>query len=176
MSLRSFDGRAPRLGSGAWVDESAVVIGDVDLGADASVWPAVVIRADVNRVRIGALTNIQDGSVLHVNAPSPGRPDGDALTLGARVTVGHHAILHGCTVEDDCLIGMGALVLDGALIRSGVLLAAGALVAPGKVLDGGWLWAGQPARAVRELRPEERERIAQSAVHYAALKERHRRA
>lgn len=174
MSLRRFDGHTPILHPGAWVDDSAVVIGDVELGADASVWPGVVIRADVNRVRIGARTSIQDGSVLHVNQPTPDHPGGDPLHLGADVTVGHAVILHGCTVEDGCLVGMGSIVLDRAVLRAGVMLAAGSLVAPGKVLHGGWLWAGRPARPVRELRPEEHERIAQSAGHYAALKERYR--
>lgn len=174
MSVRSFDGHTPRLAPGAWVDESAVVIGDVDLGTDASVWPGVVIRADVNAVRIGARSNIQDASVLHVNQPTPDNPGGDPLHVGADVTVGHGVVLHGCTVEDGCLVGMGSVVLDRAVLRSGVMLAAGSLVTPGKVLEGGWLWAGRPARAVRELRPDERERLAHSAAHYAALKDRYR--
>lgn len=172
MTLRSFDGRAPALETGAWVDPAALVIGDVVLGPDASIWPMCVLRGDVNRIRVGARTNIQDGSVLHVNQPQPDRPAGDPLTIAEDVTVGHGVVLHGCTLEARCLIGMGSVVLDGAVVRSGTLLAAGSLVSPGKVLEGG-LWAGRPARLVRALTAAELERIALSAQHYARLKDRY---
>ena len=174
MGLRSFGGHTPLLGARAWVDEAAVVIGQVELDEDVSVWPCSVLRGDVNRIRIGARTNIQDGSILHVNQPTPDKPAGDPLSIGADVTVGHQVILHGCTIEDRCLVGMGSLVMDGAVLRSGVLLAAGSLVSPGKELHGGWLWAGRPAKPVRELRPEELEFFVHSAAHYAELKDAYR--
>lgn len=174
MSCRAFGDARPQLGPGAWVDDTAVVIGRVNLGADSSVWPLCVLRGDVNSIRIGARTNIQDGSVLHVNQPTEAEPDGAPLQVGDDVTVGHKVILHGCTIEDGTLIGMGAVVLDRARVCSGALVAAGALVTPGKTLEGGWLWAGQPARAVRELNAGERAMIAHSAAHYVRLAARYR--
>ena len=174
MNLRSFGGHTPQLGARAWVDPAALAIGQVELADDASVWPFSVPRGDVNRIRIGARTNVQDGSVLHVNQATPDKPAGDPLTVGADVTIGHKVILHGCTIEDRCLVGMGSLVMDGAVLRSGVLLAAGSLVSPGKELYGGWLWAGRPAKPVRELRPDELEFFVHSAAHYAELKDAYR--
>jgi carbonic anhydrase/acetyltransferase-like protein (isoleucine patch superfamily) len=155
------------------VDERALVIGAVRLGEDSSVWPMCVVRADIQRIEIGARSNIQDGSVLHVTHDSEYHPGGQALIIGEGVTVGHHALLHACTVEDDCLIGMGSIVLDGAVIRAGAMLGAGALVPPGKDLEGGYLWVGRPARRRRALTDRERESIRYSAAHYVALKDRH---
>jgi len=174
VTLRPFDRHHPRLGPGAWVDPAALVIGDVDIGADSSLWPYTVARGDVNRIRIGARTNIQDHSVLHVTHDSRFHPGGHALVIGDEVTVGHRVILHGCTVGDRCLIGMGAVVMDGAVLEPQVLLGAGSLVPPGKVLEGGHLWLGSPARRVRALTGEEREAILYSAGHYVRLKNRHR--
>ena len=173
MGIRPFEGTSPEIHPRAHVDERAVVIGAVRLGADSSVWPLCVLRADIQRIEVGARSNIQDGSVLHVTHDSPYHPGGQALIVGEGVTVGHHALLHACTVEDDCLIGMGSIVLDGAVIRAGAMLGAGALVPPGKALEGGYLWVGRPARRTRPLTDREQEYIRYSAAHYVALKERH---
>jgi len=163
----------PRIAATAYVDESALVIGDVSISDDASLWPQVVARGDVNSIVIGARSNIQDGSVLHVSHDSEFAPDGFALHIGADITVGHKAILHGCTVEDRCLIGMAATVMDGAIVRSGAIVGAGSLVPPGHELDGGYLWVGTPARKVRPLRKQEAAFLDYSAAHYVELKNRH---
>ncbi|MEJ2645749.1 MAG: gamma carbonic anhydrase family protein [Gammaproteobacteria bacterium] len=173
MAIRPFEDKVPRIAAGAFVDETAVVIGDVTVGEDASVWPMAVVRGDIHRIEIGPRTNIQDGSVLHVTHAGEFNPDGYPLSVASEVTVGHRVTLHGCTIEDRCLIGMGAVVMDGALIRSGVLLGAGALVTPGMELDGGYLWLGSPARRVRRLRADEQAYLAYSAEHYVRLKNRH---
>lgn len=167
--LRAYKGAMPSIGTNAFVDESAVVIGDVAIGEDSSIWPLCVVRGDVNRIRIGARTNIQDGSIVHVTHPRRDRP-GHATVVGDDVTVGHRVTLHGCTVEDRCLIGMGSSILDGAIIRSGVLLGAGSLVTEGKELEGGYLWMGRPARRVRALTTEELAWFIYSAKHYVKLK------
>lgn len=167
--LRAYKGISPRIGANAFVDESAVAIGDVEIGADSSIWPLCVVRGDVNRIRIGARTNIQDGSILHVTHPRSDHP-GHATIVGDDVTVGHRVTLHGCTVEDRCLIGMGSSILDGAIIRSQVLLGAGSLVTEGKELEGGYLWMGRPARRVRALTAEELAWFTYSARHYVKLK------
>jgi carbonic anhydrase/acetyltransferase-like protein (isoleucine patch superfamily) len=170
MTIRSFNGVTPKVGSAAYVDEAAVVIGDVELGEDASIWPMCSIRGDVNLIRIGARTNIQDGSVIHVTHRFGERPEGYPTRIGNDVTVGHKVILHGCTVEDLCLIGMGSSVLDGAIIRSRVLLGAGSLVPEGKDLEGGYLWLGRPAKKMRELTEQELKWFEYSAKHYVTLK------
>ncbi|WJW75603.1 gamma carbonic anhydrase family protein [Thiohalobacter sp. IOR34] len=175
MSIRDFDGHTPRIDASAFVDETALVIGDVEIGADSSLWPMVVARGDIHRIRIGARSNIQDGSVIHVTHDSDHVPGGHPVVIGDGVTVGHQVTLHGCTIEDDCLIGMGSLVLDGARIERGTLLGAGSLVSPGKVLEGGYLWLGRPAKRIRPLTAEERGYLGYSADHYVRLKERHRR-
>jgi carbonic anhydrase/acetyltransferase-like protein (isoleucine patch superfamily) len=174
MTLRSYQGIRPRIAASAYVDASAVVIGDVSIGEDASLWPMVVARGDVNAIEIGARTNIQDGSILHVSHDSEFAPGGFALRIGADITVGHKVILHGCTIEDGCLVGMGATVMDGAILRTGVLLGAGSLVPPGQELEGGFLWVGTPARRVRPLRAQERAFLEYSPKHYVELKNRHR--
>ncbi|MGA7801610.1 MAG: gamma carbonic anhydrase family protein [Gammaproteobacteria bacterium] len=173
MAIRSFGDRTPRIAPGVFVDETAVVIGDVTVGEDASLWPLTVVRGDIHRIEIGARTNIQDGSVLHVTHASEFNPAGYPLSVGNEVTVGHRVMLHGCTIEDRCLIGMGAVVMDGAVIRAGVLLGAASLVTPGMELEGGYLWLGSPARRVRPLRDDEKAYLAYSAEHYVRLKERH---
>ncbi len=174
MSIRTFDGQAPRLGARAYVDEQAAVIGNVELGDDVSVWPMCSIRGDVNHIRIGARTNIQDGSVIHVTHAHDGKPGGRAAAVGEDVTVGHKVVLHACTIENRCLIGMGSVVLDGAVLREGVLLGAGSLVTEEKILEGGYLYMGRPARRVRPLTAEESRWIAYSAQHYVRLKDRYR--
>lgn len=177
MTIRSFDGLSPALGRGAYVDATALVIGDVELGADSSIWPMSVVRGDVNSIRIGARTNIQDGCVLHVThaGEQSSEPQGSPLLVGDEVTVGHRAVLHACTVEARCLIGMGALVLDRAVIRSGAMLGAGALVPPNAEVEGGYLWVGVPARRLRALTERERDYLLYSATHYVRLKDRHQR-
>ncbi len=168
--IRPYRGQRPRLGARAWVDPSAQVIGDVALGEDASVWPLVAIRGDVNAVRIGARSNIQDNSVLHVTHDGPYSPGGAMLTIGDDVTVGHHVVLHACSIGHRCLIGMGAIVMDKVVIEDEVLLAAGSVVPPGKRLQSGWLYRGAPAQAARELSVQERAQLHYSAQHYVRLK------
>lgn len=170
MTIRSFKSTFPKLGARAYVDDSAAVIGDVELGEDASIWPMCSIRGDVNSIRIGARSNIQDGSVIHVTHGYSELPEGSATRIGSDVTVGHKVILHGCTVEDLCLIGMGSVILDRAIIRSKVLLGAGSLVPEGKDLEGGYLWLGRPAKKVRELTEDELRWFEYSAKHYVKLK------
>ena len=170
MNIRPYRGQLPRRGENVYIDPAAVVIGDVELGDDASLWPFVVARGDVNRIRIGARTNIQDGAVLHVTHDGPYSPGGFPLLIGADVTVGHGAILHACTIEDACLIGMHATVLDGARVSKHAMVGAGALVSPGKIVGAGELWLGNPARCVRKLNESQIEQLYYSAKHYVRLK------
>ena len=160
MALYAIDDVAPRLEPGAWAAPSADLIGDVRLGARASVWFGAVIRADNTPILIGEESNIQDGAIGHSD---PGYP----LTIGARVTVGHQAILHGCTVHDDCLIGMGARILNGAVIEPECLVGAGALITEGKRFARGSLIVGSPARVLRQLDNQEKHALRASAAHYA---------
>lgn len=174
MTVRDFESIKPCIAASAYVDETALVIGAVTLEEDVSLWPKVVARGDVNSIHVGARTNVQDGTILHVSHDSEFAPGGFALHLGADITVGHQAILHGCTVEDRCLIGMAATVMDGAIVRSGAIVGAGSLVPPGRELEGGFLWVGSPARKARALRPDEEGFLDYSAAHYVELKNRHR--
>jgi carbonic anhydrase/acetyltransferase-like protein (isoleucine patch superfamily) len=176
MNIRPYKNKHPSIDPSAHVDEQAAVIGDVVIGAESSVWPMAVVRGDVNYIRIGARTNIQDGSVLHVTHDHPAAPGGHPLIIGDEVTVGHNVTLHGCTIAERCLIGMGAVILDGARLEPYTLVGAGSLVPPGKVLEGGYLWLGSPVRRARALSTEEREAFAYSARHYIALKESYRTA
>ena len=173
VAIRLFENTVPTIDPTAFIDETALVIGAVTIGADASLWPNVVARGDVNTITVGERTNIQDGSILHVNHDSEYDPGGSIVTVGSDVTVGHRAILHGCTVEDGCLVGMAATIMDGAVLRSGVLLAAGSLVTPNQELEGGYLWVGAPAKRVRPLKDSEREFLKYSPAHYVELKNRH---
>lgn len=172
MDLRPYRNTAPRLGARVYVDPAATVIGDVVLGDDVSVWPATVIRGDVNHVHIGARTSVQDGTVIHVSHAGPHAKRGGFPTLiGSDVTIGHKAVIHACTIEDAALIGMGALVLDGAVVRKHAFVAAGAVVSPGKVVGEGELWVGNPARCVRRLDDAQIEGLYYSAAHYVRLKD-----
>lgn len=170
MAIRNFNGHTPQCGRDVLVDAAATVIGDVVLGDDCSVWPGAVIRGDVQRIRIGARVSVQDNAVLHVTHDGPYSPGGFALTIGDDVTIGHQAVLHGCTVQDRVLIGTGAIVMDGAVIESDVLLGAGALVPPGHRLAGGGLYVGQPARKIRDLSDAEHAFLRYSADNYVRLK------
>lgn len=160
MPLCSLGDLHPQLGPGAWAAPSADLIGDVRLGARANVWFGAVIRADNTPIVIGESSNIQDSSVCHSD-------EGYPLTIGARVTVGHQAILHGCTIADDCLIGMGARILNGAIVEPYCIVGAGALITEGKTFPTGSLIIGAPARAVRQVTEEERQGLLASAEHYA---------
>lgn len=176
MPIREFDGQAPRIAASAYIDASAVVIGDVTIGEHTSLWPTVVARGDVNAIVIGDYTNIQDGAVLHGTHDGEFTPGGYSVTIGNRVTVGHKAVVHACKVGDLCLIGMAATIMDGAVLQPRLILGAGSLVPPGKELEGGSLWVGSPARRVRALTDRELESLDYSALHYAKLKDRHLRA
>jgi carbonic anhydrase/acetyltransferase-like protein (isoleucine patch superfamily) len=173
VAIREFEGIMPNIDPTAYLDDTALVIGDVEIGQDSSVWPYAVIRGDVNQIRIGKMTNIQDQSVLHVNHAGPDNPTGNALTIGDKVTVGHRVILHGCTIHEQCLIGMGATVMDGVVVHSHTIIGAGSLVTPGKELNSGYLWVGSPVRRVRALSEKEIAAFDYSAKHYMKLKNRH---
>ena len=175
-NIRPFRGQFPRIAEGVYVDDTALVIGDVTVGPDSSLWPQVVARGDINRIAIGARTNVQDGSVLHVSHAGPFNPDGAALTIGDDVTVGHRVVLHGCTVGDRCLIGMGAVVLDRAVLEPQVMVGAGALVSGGQRLESGHLYLGQPARRARPLTERELAYLDYAAAHYVALAREYRQA
>lgn len=173
MAIRDFEKQTPKIAASAYIDDMAVVIGDVEIGDDVSVWPASVIRGDVNSIRIGARTNIQDGSVLHVTHDSEYAPGGFPLKIGEGVTVGHKVILHACTIGDYCLVGMGSTVLDGAVLEDKVMLGANSLVSPGKVLESGYLYLGSPAQKIRKLKAGELAWLEYSASHYVSLKNRY---
>lgn len=169
-NIMDYQGIAPQLGHGVYVHPAACVIGDVVLGDDVSIWPGAVVRGDVNHIRVGAGSNIQDGSVLHVSHKSSWDPAGAPLVIGSHVTVGHKVILHGCTIADECLIGMGAIVMDKVIVEPRVLIGAGSLVPEGKVLESGHLYLGSPARKVRSLSERELTHFMYSAQHYIRLK------
>ncbi len=169
MAIESYRDQSPRLGRDVYIHSTATVIGDVELGDAVSVWPNVVIRGDVNRIRIGARSNVQDGSILHVSHRRAADPEGASLLIGRDVSVGHAVILHGCTIGDECLVGMGCLVMDKAVLEPRVLLGAGSLVPEGRVLKSGWLYLGRPAKAVRALNQEELDYFAYLAANYVGL-------
>lgn len=172
--IRPFQGILPTLGARVYVDESAQVIGDVAIGDDSSVWPLVSIRGDVNRIRIGSRSNVQDNSVLHVTHDGPYSPGGADLQIGDDVTIGHGVILHACRIGHRVLIGMGAIVMDKVVVEDDVLIAAGAVVSPGKVLKSGWLYRGSPAQPARELTPAEIASLKYSADNYVRVKDKYR--
>jgi carbonic anhydrase/acetyltransferase-like protein (isoleucine patch superfamily) len=173
MPIRPFLQHRPRLGERVYIDEGAHVIGQVALGDDVSVWPGTMIRGDVNTIVIGARTNVQDNSVLHVTHDGVYTPGGSPLVIGSDVTVGHGVILHACTIEDACLIGMGAVVLDQVVVGKHSLIGAGAVVSPGKVIEPGSLWVGNPARFIRKLTETEIESLYYSARNYVKLKDQY---
>jgi len=173
MKIRGFKGMTPKLGERVFIDPSSVVLGDVELGDDSSVWPLTVIRGDMNYIRIGKRTNVQDGSVLHITHASSYNPDGYALIIGDEVTIGHRVMLHGCTIGNRVLIGMSTTIMDGAVVEDDVVIGAGSLVPPGKRLESGKLYMGSPAKAVRDLTESELSYFSYSAANYAKLKDEH---
>lgn len=173
MSIEKFGGVSPQLAERVFVHQSAVVIGDVHIGKDSSVWPLAVIRGDIHQIRIGERTSIQDGSVVHVTHDGPFNPGGFACTIGNDVTVGHKVMLHGCTIQDRVLVGMGTIIMDGALVESDVIIGGGSLVPPGKVLHSGFLYVGSPVRQVRALNDQEKSFFLYTAGKYRELKDRY---
>lgn len=168
--FRPYRSSFPTVGQRVMVDNTSVVIGDVRLADDVSIWPLVAIRGDVNYVSIGARSNIQDGSVLHVTHKSSHNPQGYPLIIGEDVTVGHKAMLHGCTVGNRVLVGMGSILLDGVTVEDDVMIGAGSLVSPGKYLESGWLYIGSPVKKVRLLTQDELEGLKYSANNYVRWK------
>jgi carbonic anhydrase/acetyltransferase-like protein (isoleucine patch superfamily) len=170
MPLSTYLDTAPVLGERLYLHPSCQVIGDVKIGDDSSVWCNTVLRGDVNHIVIGRGTNIQDLTMGHVSHKTPDKPAGSPLIVGDYVTVGHSVILHGCTIGNECLIGMGSIVMDDVVVPDHVMIGAGSLVSPGKVLEGGMLYMGRPAKAVRALTGEEIKYLKYSAEHYMRLK------
>ncbi len=169
-AIRTFNGISPTLGKGVFVDPASVVIGDVELGDDCSVWPCAVIRGDMHRIRIGARVSVQDNSVLHITHASEFLPEGWPLTIGDDVTIGHCATLHGCTIGNRVLVGIGSTILDGAVVEDDVVIGAGTLVPPGKVLKSGYMYMGSPFKEIRPLKESEKSYFVYSAQNYVDLK------
>ena len=173
MAIRTYQQFTPLLGPRAFVDASAVVLGDVEIGADSSVWPLVVIRGDMHSIRIGERSSIQDGSVLHITHAGPFNPRGYPLNIGDEVTIGHNVTLHGCSLGNRILVGMGSIIMDGAVVQDEVVIGAGSLVPPGKVLESGYLYVGSPVKQARPLTDKERSYFSYSAANYVRLKDQH---
>ncbi len=169
-SLRTYKGLSPQFDDSVYLDDTSVLVGDIFLDTDSSIWPLVAARGDVNYIKIGKRTNIQDGTILHVTRKSPSNPNGNPLLIGNDVTIGHKAMLHGCTLGNRILVGMGAIILDGAILEDDVILGAGSLVPPRKVLKSGHLYVGSPAKQVRALTEAEVNFLPLSADNYVRLK------
>ena len=170
MTIRNFNNETPQFGANVYIDDSAVVIGTVTLGDNVSVFPMAVIRGDVEKITIGANTNVQDGAILHVSHQGKFSERGHPLTIGESVTIGHRAVLHGCTIGNFCLIGIGAIVMDDAVLEDYVMVGAGSLVPPNKRLESGYLYVGSPAKQSRALTENEKAFLRYSAEHYVSLK------
>jgi carbonic anhydrase/acetyltransferase-like protein (isoleucine patch superfamily) len=170
LCLRNFRGISPSLGLRVFIDPAAVVIGDVELGDDSSVWPCAVVRGDMHRIRIGARTSVQDNAILHITHASDFNPGGWPLIIGDDVTIGHGACLHGCTLGSRILVGIGATILDGAIVEDEVVIGAGTLVPPGKHLESGYVYMGSPCKQMRPLKDAERQFFLYSAQNYVKLK------
>jgi carbonic anhydrase/acetyltransferase-like protein (isoleucine patch superfamily) len=171
--LITFAGKTPRIDASAFVAPGARLIGDVEIGPEASIWYNCVLRGDVNSITVGARTNIQDGSVIHVDSPKAGDARGHPTIIGEDVLIGHLAMVHGCILHDRAFVGLGAIVMDGCEIESEAMLAAGAMLTPGKRIPAGQLWAGRPAKYVRDLSPEELAGQRDGVAHYVALARAH---
>ena len=174
MSIRAFENHTPAIDNTAFVDPSAVVIGDVIIGRDSSVWPMAVIRGDIHRIRIGSRSSIQDGSVIHVTHAGPFNPDGFPTLIGDEVTIGHKVMLHGCVIGDRVLVGMGAILMDGVTVEPEVVIGGGSLIPPGKTLASGYLYVGSPAKQVRKLTDRELAYFSYTSGKYVELQQRHR--
>jgi gamma-carbonic anhydrase len=172
-ALIPFAGKAPLVDPAAFVAPGARLIGDVEVGPEASIWYNCVLRGDVNRIRIGARANIQDGTIVHCDSPRPGSPEGHPTLIGEDVLIGHMAMVHGCILRDRAFVGLGAIVMDGCEIESDAMLAAGAMLTPGRRIPSGQLWAGRPAKYVRDLSGAEREAMQAGVAHYVALARAH---
>lgn len=170
-NIRPHKGITPDFGDKVFVDTTAIIIGDVSLGEDTSVWPYAVIRGDMHSIRIGARTSIQDGSILHITHAGPFNENGFPLNIGSDVTVGHSVNLHGCTLGDRILVGIGSTILDGAVVEDDVVIGAGTLVPPGKVLESGYLYVGSPCKQARPLKDSEKAFFKYSAGNYVKLKD-----
>jgi len=168
--LRTYKGIAPSIGKNAYIDESAVLVGDISIGDDTSIWPLVAGRGDVNKITIGERTNIQDGTILHVTRVSIQNPEGYPLIIGDDVTVGHQCMLHGCILGDRILVGMGSIVMDGTVVEDDVFIGAGTVVPPNKVLRSGYLYVGNPMKEARPLKEAELNFLKASAENYVELK------
>lgn len=171
-TILKLDDKAPRIADSAFIAPGCRIMGDVEIGADASIWYNCVVRADVNRIRIGARSNIQDGSTIHCDSPHGDGP-GYPTLIGDDCLIGHMVLLHGCTLEDNAFVGMGAIILNGATVESGGMLAAGAMLTSGKVIRSGQLWAGRPAKCFRELTPDELSANRDRVKHYVENAARH---
>jgi len=176
VSLIEIHGKRPRIHDSAFVAPGCRLIGDIEIGPDVSIWYNCVLRADVNFMTIGARTNIQDGSVCHVDSPRPGAPDGHPLIIGEDVLIGHLAMAHGCVLADRAFVGLGAIVMDGCAIESEGMLAAGAMLTPGKRIGARELWAGRPAKPMRPLTDAEVSANALGVAHYVENGRAHRAA
>ena len=170
MPLSNYLDTRPVVGDKVFLHDSAQVIGDVVIGEDCSIWFNAVIRGDVNHIRIGRGSNVQDLAMCHVAHKTAGKPEGSPLIIGDYVTVGHSVVLHGCRIGNEVLVGMQSLVMDDAVIGDQVMIGAGSLVPPGKVLESGMLYVGRPVKAVRKLTPEEIIGLRYSADHYIKVK------
>jgi carbonic anhydrase/acetyltransferase-like protein (isoleucine patch superfamily) len=173
QSVRTWQGISPKLGEQVLVDPSAVVLGDVEIGDHCSVWPQVAIRGDVHRIRIGNRSNVQDCSVLHVTHAGPFTEEGWPLIIGDDVTVGHNVTLHGCTIGNRVLVGIGSIVLDGVTVEDDVMIGANSLVPPGKTLESGYLYVGSPVKQIRPLSEKEKDFFTYSTNNYVKLKDLH---
>lgn len=169
-NVRNYKGISPKIGDNVYIDEASVIVGDVDIGDDVSIWPLVAARGDVNHIIIGARTNVQDGTILHVTRKSDSNPEGFALVIGEDVTIGHHCMLHGCTLGSRILVGMGAIIMDNVTVEDDVFIGAGTLVPPNKVLKSGYLYVGNPAKQARPLTVNEIAFLKKSSLNYVDLK------
>lgn len=171
-----FNGIYPRIHESAFIAPGAVIVGDVEIGPEASIWYNCVVRADVHQIRIGARSNVQDGTVIHCDSPKPGRPNGFPTLIGEDVLIGHMVMLHGCTLQDRAFVGLGTIVMDGAVIEGDAMLAAGAMLTPGKRVPSGQMWQGRPAKYARELSDDEIAGMRRGVENYVVNARLHRAA